>query len=88
MTAVLLSDRSIEEVYEQAAPTLQGIPDRKVAIPKFQEPYLPRQLGKLVHIQSIKDEYTLSFTFALEPLRREYKKHLEHYIAHVLGHEG
>lgn len=36
ITAVLLSDRSPEEVYQQVAPILLGIPDRKVVMPDFQ----------------------------------------------------
>ena len=51
-------------------------------------PYLPEQLGKLVRIQSIKDEYIMEFFWLVEPLKGQYKKHLDEYISHILGHEG
>ena len=37
---------------------------------------------------AVKDHHEVSITFPLPPLLKEYRKKAEHYISHLVGHEG
>jgi len=51
-------------------------------------PYLDEHLGKLIRIQSIKEEQTMEFIWVVEELRPLFKHHIDEYLVHILGHEG
>lgn len=88
INAVLLSNLPFEELESHTKELLQGIPNKQVQPPKFQQPFLPEQLGKLVRMQSIKEEETMEFFWLMEELRPLFRNHFDEYIVHVLGHEG
>ena len=69
-------------------PFFSCIPNHNLPKKIYQDSFTKDQRGKLVMMQSIKDETIMEYFFVLENLRPLYKKHISDYLTHVLGHEG
>ncbi|CAI5452084.1 unnamed protein product [Caenorhabditis angaria] len=90
MTLCVIGKESLDEL-EGYLGTLEfdAIEDKKVERVAWKEAaYGPEQLGKRIEVVPIKDTRLLNISFPFPDVRADYKSQSEHYISHLLGHEG
>lgn len=56
--------------------------------PSFHHFKMPYNEKKFLLLPSIKDKSDLSIYFQFPPIKKEYQKKAEQYIAYLIGHEG
>ena len=88
ITATLISAMPISEMKEKLIPFFEEIENKDLKPVDFELHFRKENIGKLVQMQSIKDEVIMEFFWAIDSCRPFYKSHPEEYISHVIGHEG
>ena len=86
MNAVICSNLELPEMKESFLKYFEEIQDKNIDSPKYDLHFKPTQTGKLIKMQSIKDETIMEYFWIVENLRPLYKKHADGYICHVIGH--
>ncbi|XP_063697164.1 insulin-degrading enzyme [Culicoides brevitarsis] len=89
MSLAILGKESLDEledmVVQKFSPIMNKNIDHEVYDPK---PYLNDRLGTLTSVVPIKDIRTLTISFQMPDLDKYYKSGPDHYVAHLIGHEG
>ena len=86
ITAVMVSAFSIEEMKDKVLPFFQEIENKKLSKIDYELHFRKENIGKLVKMQSIKDEVLMEFFWVVDSVKPFYKHHPHDYICHVLGH--
>ncbi|CAB3398604.1 unnamed protein product [Caenorhabditis bovis] len=90
MTLCVIGKESLDELEEYLG-TLEfdAIQNKNLERKEWLEsPYGPEELGRRVEVVPIKDNRYLNIAFPFPDMRAGYKSQPEHYISHLLGHEG
>ena len=82
----MVSAFSIEEMKEKVLPFFQEIENKKLSKIDYELHFRKENIGKLVKMQSIKDEVLMEFFWVVDSVKPFYKHHPHDYICHVLGH--
>ena len=70
---------------DRLLPYFNEIPNKKIKPFNYPKHYNISSLGKLIKVQSIKDDVKMEFTWILDNIRGKYKQHVEDYLLKILG---
>lgn len=89
MGLCILAKESIEELTDLVIPMFVGVENKNLPPPRWDEhPYGDKQLRKRVHAVPIKDVRSLHVAFPVPDLDPYKKSNPQHYLGHLIGHEG
>ena len=89
MSLVVLSNESLDEMQPWVTELFSGIENRQLAPVVRTEPaFLPSQLPATLRHDKVRDEYDVSYTFAMPSIRTLYRQKPTQYMANLIGHEG
>eukprot|EP00210_Caulerpa_lentillifera_P000591 g572.t1 len=88
MCLAVLGGETLPELESWIHELFSSIPSGLGPMPSFQDQSFPFQGQFLYLMASVKQLRQTTISFQLPSLRKEYREKSEHYISHVLGHEG
>lgn len=89
MSLAVFGKESLDDLEEMVVNMFSDIENKNVVSPSWKElPFSDDQLATKTLIVPVKDSRSLTITFQTEDLERYYKAGPEHYVSHLIGHEG
>ncbi|CAO1412986.1 unnamed protein product [Diamesa tonsa] len=89
MCLAIFGKESIDELETMALKLFSGIENKNVVLPVWGDNvFLDDQKGTKIFVVPVKDSRTLTISFQTPDLDQYYKAGPEHYISHLIGHEG
>ena len=88
MTLALISPQSLDELSGYAKTIFSTVPKRETQKNPIEPILLPEQLGKMVSLQSLKNERTLVLQFPAPSLQGDFGQPIDSVLLSLLGHEG
>ncbi|XP_058058342.1 insulin-degrading enzyme [Anopheles bellator] len=89
MSLAVFGKESLDELESMVIKMFAQIENKQVTPPTWPAmPYEEDQLATKLYIIPIKDTRSLTITFQMDDLEKYYKSGPEHYISHLIGHEG
>uniref|UniRef100_A0A182J3K6 Insulin-degrading enzyme n=1 Tax=Anopheles atroparvus TaxID=41427 RepID=A0A182J3K6_ANOAO len=89
MSLAVFGKESLDDLERMVIKMFSQIENKQVTAPCWPDmPYAEDQLGTKTYIIPVKDTRSLTISFQLEDLEQYYKAGPEHYISHLIGHEG
>jgi len=89
MSLVVLGRDSIHELEKGILPLFSGVENKELTVREYLEhPLQKEQLQVQLDIVPIRDSQSLNLTFPLPDVEVLYEKKPDHYVSHLIGHEG
>lgn len=89
MCLAVLGKESLDELEGMIIEKFSPIANKSVKAEVYDsKPYLNERLGTLTSVVPVKDIRSLTISFQVEDLDKYYKSGPEHYVSHLIGHEG
>ncbi|KAI1307266.1 Insulin-degrading enzyme [Halotydeus destructor] len=89
MSLVVLGKESMEDLVDIVVTKFVDIKNNQVTVPVWNDhPYRDEDLRKEINAVPVKDARSLTLRFPIPDLHQYYKSQPEHYVAHLVGHEG
>ncbi|KAL7034103.1 hypothetical protein ACKWTF_007861 [Chironomus riparius] len=89
MTLAIFGKESLDELEELTTKYFSGIENKNVALPVWSDKiFLDDQKMTKVFIVPIKDTRNLTISFQIPDMDEYFRSGPEHYISHLVGHEG
>lgn len=89
MSLAVFGKESLDELESMVVQMFSDIENKNVESPSWKDlPYDHEQLATKTMVVPVKDSRSLTITFQTEDLERFYKAGPEHYVSHLIGHEG
>ncbi|XP_058832419.1 insulin-degrading enzyme [Topomyia yanbarensis] len=89
MSLAVFGKESLDELESMVVQMFSDIENKNVTSPRWKElPFGKDQLATKTMVVPVKDSRSLTITFQTEDLERFYKAGPEHYVSHLIGHEG
>lgn len=89
MCLSVVGKESIQELTDYVVPKFINVRNKDAQLPSWpNHPYRDEELRKEINVVPIKDSRSLSIRFPIPDLHQFYRAQPEHYIAHLIGHEG
>lgn len=89
MTLAIFGKESLDELEQLATKYFSEIENKEIPLPKWSDDvYLDDQMRTKLYIVPIKDTRTLSMSFQIPDMDEHFRSGPEHYISHLVGHEG
>uniref|UniRef100_A0A182QBN9 Insulin-degrading enzyme n=1 Tax=Anopheles farauti TaxID=69004 RepID=A0A182QBN9_9DIPT len=89
MSLAVFGKESLDDLEKMVINMFSQIENKQVTAPVWPEmPYGEDQLNTKTYIIPVKDTRSLTISFQMEDLERYYKSGPEHYVSHLIGHEG
>ncbi|XP_058128643.1 insulin-degrading enzyme [Anopheles coustani] len=89
MSLAVFGKESLDDLERIVIQMFSQIENKNVKAPSWPDmPYDEDQLGTKTYIIPVKDTRSLTISFQLEDLEQYYKAGPEHYVSHLVGHEG
>lgn len=89
MSLAVFGKESLDDLERFVVQMFSQIENKNVKAPCWPDmPYDESQLGTKTYIIPVKDTRSLTISFQLEDLEQYYKAGPEHYVSHLVGHEG
>eukprot|EP00794_Sanderia_malayensis_P007262 gene7262-8072_t len=89
MCFTIVGKESIEELEAMAIPLFGKVENKDITIKEYsQHPFGEDQLQLQLNIVPVKDSKNLYLTFPLPDLEKHFLSKPDHYVAHLIGHEG
>lgn len=89
MVLVALSNESLDTMESWVRPMFSAIENHNIGPSRVTtKAFLADQLPALLRVRTLKDEYSVSFSFPIPPTEPYYRKKPAQYLANLLGHEG
>ncbi|KAI9506636.1 metalloprotease [Coemansia spiralis] len=89
MKLVILGRDSLDQLTEWTVAKFSSIQSKGMTKPLFKgHPLTPNEMGKLIRIQSIRQQRTLDLTFSLPDVKPYYPSKPTRYLGSLVGHEG
>ncbi|XP_062560794.1 insulin-degrading enzyme isoform X2 [Armigeres subalbatus] len=89
MSLAVFGKESLDELEGMVVGMFSEIENKNVTSPQWKDlPFREDQLATRAMIVPVKDSRSLTITFQTEDLERHYRAGPEHYVSHLIGHEG
>ncbi|XP_065058104.1 insulin-degrading enzyme-like [Rhopilema esculentum] len=89
MALVVIGRESISDLEKAILPLFSLVENKGSQVKEYlQHPLGPEQLPVQLDIVPIKDSQNLHLTFPMPDLQKHYEAKPDHYVAHLIGHEG
>ncbi|CRK98493.1 CLUMA_CG011850, isoform A, partial [Clunio marinus] len=89
MNLAIFGKESLDELEKMTLKYFSDVEDKNVEVPKWSdEIYLEDQKAIKLCIVPVKDSRSLTISFQIPDLDEHYRCGPEHYISHLVGHEG
>lgn len=89
MCLAVLGKESLDDLEKNIVEMFSKIENKNRVKEKWEEnPYMKDQLGTRVSIVPVKDTRSMTISFQTPDLEAYYKSSPEHYLSHLIGHEG
>lgn len=89
MCLAVLGKESLDELETNIVELFSKIENKNKVKQKWEEmPYLRDQLATKISVVPVKDTRSLTVSFQSKDLEQYYKSSPDHYISHLVGHEG
>uniref|UniRef100_A0A182NQ16 Insulin-degrading enzyme n=1 Tax=Anopheles dirus TaxID=7168 RepID=A0A182NQ16_9DIPT len=89
MSLAVCGKESLDELESMVIKMFSQIENKHVTAPVWPDmPYGEDQLNTKAYIIPVKDTRSLTVSFQMEDLEQYYKSGPEHYVSHLVGHEG
>uniref|UniRef100_A0A2M3ZGB7 Insulin-degrading enzyme n=1 Tax=Anopheles braziliensis TaxID=58242 RepID=A0A2M3ZGB7_9DIPT len=89
MSLAVFGKESLDELEAMVIKLFSQIKNKQETAPTWPEmPYADDQLATKIYIIPVKDTRSLAIYFQMEDLEKYYKSGPEHYVSHLIGHEG
>ncbi|XP_071090018.1 insulin-degrading enzyme-like [Haliotis cracherodii] len=89
MGLCVLGKESLDELSEMVVPLFAGVENKSVSVPEWNiHPFGPDQLQRNVCVVPVKDLRQMNVSWSLPDLHPYYTSKPEHYLGHLIGHEG
>ncbi|KAF5827025.1 Metalloenzyme, LuxS/M16 peptidase-like protein [Dunaliella salina] len=88
MSLVLLGGETLDELQSWVTEIFQDLPTGKGPRPSFESMGMPFENRTLYVLPAVRDTHEIVVTFQLPCLTPRYGAKAEHYISHLVGHEG
>ncbi|CAG0881776.1 unnamed protein product [Darwinula stevensoni] len=80
---------SLEELEERVAELFSDVKNKDIQAPEWLDhPYKEPQLRKVLEVLPVKDIRKLTLIFPIPDYKQFYRSAPEHYLSHLIGHEG
>ncbi|XP_053668951.1 insulin-degrading enzyme [Anopheles marshallii] len=89
MSLAVFGQASLDQLEAMVVKLFGQIENKRVVAPTWPEmPYDNDQLSTKTYIVPVKDIRSLTISFQMEDLEQYYKAGPDHYVSHLIGHEG
>ena len=89
MTLAVLGAEPLDELEAWVRELFSGVPAGRAGPPAtFHELPPPFEAARLYRLHSVREKHGLHVTFQLPNLHKSYRKKVEDYVSHLIGHEG
>ncbi|XP_018401508.1 PREDICTED: insulin-degrading enzyme-like isoform X2 [Cyphomyrmex costatus] len=89
MSLSILSKESLDELENMVVDLFCEVRNKEIEVPIWPEhPFKDEHFRTIWYIVPIKDIRNLGISFPLPDMRQHYRSAPEHYVSHLLGHEG
>lgn len=89
MCLAVLGKESLDDLEEMVVEKFSSIVNKNIEPEVYDpKPYTNEKLGSLTSIVPVKDIRSLTISFQIEDLDKYYKSAPDHYLSHLIGHEG
>lgn len=89
MSLAVFGRESLDELESMVVQMFSDIENKNVTSPRWKDlPFCEEHLATKTMVVPVKDTRSLTITFQTEDLERFYKAGPEHYVSHLIGHEG
>ena len=89
MCLAVFGKEPLDELEKMVVELFSPIPNKNIEIKNWgEEPFLKEQMKTRTFIVPVKDTRSLTISFLTPDLEPFYKSGPEHYISHLIGHEG
>uniref|UniRef100_A0A1S4H4P4 Insulin-degrading enzyme n=1 Tax=Anopheles gambiae TaxID=7165 RepID=A0A1S4H4P4_ANOGA len=89
MSLAVFGQESLDDLEALVIKFFSQIENKQVVAPRWPDmPYGDDQLNTKTYIIPVKDTRSLTISFQMEDLEQYYKAGPEHYVSHLIGHEG
>ncbi|XP_046548482.1 insulin-degrading enzyme-like [Haliotis rubra] len=89
MGLCVLGKESLDQLSEMVVPLFAGVENKSVSVPEWNiHPFGPDQLQRNVCVVPVKDLRQMNVSWSLPDLHPYYTSKPEHYLGHLIGHEG
>uniref|UniRef100_A0A8D8HZA3 Insulin-degrading enzyme n=1 Tax=Culex pipiens TaxID=7175 RepID=A0A8D8HZA3_CULPI len=89
MSLAVFGKESLDELESMVVSMFSDIENKNVTSPCWKDlPFKEEHLATKTTVVPVKDTRSLTITFQTEDLERYYKAGPEHYVSHLIGHEG
>lgn len=89
MSLAVCGKESLDELEDMVVQLFSAIENKNVTSPRWKDlPFTKEQLATKTMVVPVKDSRSLTITFQTEDLERHYRAGPEHYVSHLIGHEG
>uniref|UniRef100_A0A1Q3FFH3 Insulin-degrading enzyme n=1 Tax=Culex tarsalis TaxID=7177 RepID=A0A1Q3FFH3_CULTA len=89
MSLAVFGKESLDELESMVVSMFSDIENKNVTSPCWKDlPFKQEHLATKTTVVPVKDTRSLTITFQTEDLERYYKAGPEHYVSHLIGHEG
>ncbi|XP_050068386.1 insulin-degrading enzyme [Anopheles maculipalpis] len=89
MSLAVFGQESLDELEAMVIKIFSQIENRQIVAPRWPDmPYRNEDLSTKTYIIPVKDIRSLTISFQMEDLEQYYKAGPEHYVSHLIGHEG
>ncbi|KAG1662577.1 hypothetical protein FOA52_003956 [Chlamydomonas sp. UWO 241] len=88
MCLCVLGGESLDTQEDWVRSLFEGLPSGKGPRPDFVDAGMPYKGRHFYAMPAVKDHHEIAITFPMPSLFKLYRKKAEHYISHLVGHEG
>lgn len=89
MKLCVIGREDLDTLSEWVADLFKDVSNLNKTVPYYASPlYTEAQLKKLIHCKPVKDLKKLEFTFSVPDMDLEWESRPNHYLSHLIGHEG
>ncbi|KAJ6645539.1 Insulin-degrading enzyme [Pseudolycoriella hygida] len=89
MSLAVFGKESLDDLEKMVVSKFSGIVNKNIEAPRWERsPYLPEHQASKLSIVPVKDSRSLTISFPTGDIEKHYKSAPEHYLSHLLGHEG
>lgn len=89
MKLCVLGREDLDTMSEWVSELFGNVPNLDKEVPQYVAPlYTDRELTKIVHCRPVKDLKRIEFTFNVPDMDSHWDSKPNHYLSHLIGHEG